>query len=144
MSWYQKESLPSKPSVISGGTRISQTGGGGRGGAPTYYLAKLTRKLHENEENWTEGKGGASKILLCKSATGYPLGRWGAQPEWASQAKNYMISYGLWSNEEWYITRCRLQLVICISWDMRNDMPSKVRLKNVWIWIMKNSKILKK
>ena len=27
----------------------------------------LPRKLYENEENWT---GGASKILLCKSATG--------------------------------------------------------------------------
>ena len=23
------------------------------GGAPTYYLAKICRKLHENEENWT-------------------------------------------------------------------------------------------
>ena len=24
-------------------------------GAPTYYLAKFSRKLHTNEENWTEG-----------------------------------------------------------------------------------------
>ena len=35
----------------------------------TYYLVKFRRKLHENEEYWTEGGGegvggGASKILL--------------------------------------------------------------------------------
>ena len=26
-----------------------------KGRAPTYYLAKICRKLHETEENWTEG-----------------------------------------------------------------------------------------
>ena len=31
----------------------------------TYNLATFRQKLHENEENWT---GGASKILLCRSA----------------------------------------------------------------------------
>ena len=70
--------------VNSGGSRISQMEAStqrsaadpgfprrGGGGAPTYYLAKVCRKLRENEENWTE-KGGASKILLdlCRSATG--------------------------------------------------------------------------
>ena len=38
--------------------------------APTCYLAKISRKLHENEENWTKRRGRASKILLCRSATG--------------------------------------------------------------------------
>ena len=28
---------------------------GGGGGAPTYYLAKFSSKLHENKENSTEG-----------------------------------------------------------------------------------------
>ena len=34
-------------------------GGGAnpKGGAPTYYLANFSRKLHENEEIW--GQGGA-------------------------------------------------------------------------------------
>ena len=45
-----------------------------RGGAnpksreSTYYPAKFTWKLHENEENYTEGGGRASKLFLCKSA----------------------------------------------------------------------------
>ena len=30
--------------------------------APTYYSAKISRKLNQNDENWT---GGGSKILLC-------------------------------------------------------------------------------
>ena len=35
---------------------------------PTYYLAKFSWKLLENEETGTE-RGHASKILLCRSAT---------------------------------------------------------------------------
>ena len=30
--------------------------------APTYYLAKFRRKLHENEENLTEGRGTRTKF----------------------------------------------------------------------------------
>ena len=37
------------------------------GGVPTYYLAKICRKLHKNEENWAGGR--ASKTLLCRPAT---------------------------------------------------------------------------
>ena len=33
-------------------------------GMPTYYLAKLCRKLHENERNWTIGGRIPSGILL--------------------------------------------------------------------------------
>ena len=33
-------------------------------GAPTYYSTKFRRKLHENEENWTEGR--EFKFLLCR------------------------------------------------------------------------------
>ena len=40
----------------------------GGGGAPTYNFAKFSQKLHEIERIWTPG-GGASKILLCRSAT---------------------------------------------------------------------------
>ena len=45
-------------------------GGGANspGGAPTYDFANFPRKLHEIERIWTPG-GGASKILLCRSAT---------------------------------------------------------------------------
>ena len=42
-----------------------------REGAPTYYLAKICRRVHANEENWTGGGAGeASKILLLRSVTG--------------------------------------------------------------------------
>ena len=46
------------------------------GGAPTYDFAKFSQKLHEIERIWAPGGGGrASKILLCRSATGvYPGG----------------------------------------------------------------------
>ena len=41
------------------------------GGAPTYDFAKFSQKLHEIERIWTaRGRGHASKILLCRSATG--------------------------------------------------------------------------
>ena len=33
----------------------------------TYYLGKICRKQHENEENWTGVR--ASKILLCRYVT---------------------------------------------------------------------------
>ena len=39
-------------------------------GAPTYDFAKISQKLHEIERIWTP-RGGASKILLCRSATGW-------------------------------------------------------------------------
>ena len=39
-------------------------------GAPTYDFAKFSQKLHEIERIWTPGgRGRASKILLCRSAT---------------------------------------------------------------------------
>ena len=34
----------------------------------THYLAKISRKIHENKENCTEGE--TSKILLCRCSTG--------------------------------------------------------------------------
>ena len=47
-------------------------GGGANspGGAPTYDFAKISQKLHEIERIWTPREGRASKILLCRSATG--------------------------------------------------------------------------
>ena len=39
-------------------------------GAPTYDFAKFPQKLHEIERIWTRG-GGASNILLCRTATAY-------------------------------------------------------------------------
>ena len=48
-------------------------GGGGansRGGAPTYYLANFSRKLHENKEILGPRGGGASLAIQCRSATG--------------------------------------------------------------------------
>ena len=41
------------------------------GEAPTYDFAKISQKLHEIERIWTPRGGRASKILLCRSATGY-------------------------------------------------------------------------
>ena len=41
-----------------------------KGGVITYYLANLSRKLHEQEENWTDWKGEGGRmfrILLCRS-----------------------------------------------------------------------------
>ena len=57
---------------VSGGSRISprrrrQLPGGG---PPTYNFAKFSQKLHEIERIWTPRGGRASKILLCRSATG--------------------------------------------------------------------------
>ena len=40
-----------------------------KGGTPTYYLAKFHRKWHDNEKQRRILDGGASKILLCRSAT---------------------------------------------------------------------------
>ena len=58
--------------VYSGGSRISPRRGRQLpGGAPTYDFAKFSQKLHEIERIWTPGEGGgASKILLCRFATG--------------------------------------------------------------------------
>ena len=54
----------------SGGSRIPPRRGRQLPrGAPTYDFAKFSQKLHEIERIWTL-KGGASKILLCRSATG--------------------------------------------------------------------------
>ena len=41
------------------------------GEAPTYNFAKFSQKLHEIERIWT--LGAASKILLCRSATGHEI-----------------------------------------------------------------------
>ena len=63
-------------SPFCGATAVADPGfprGGGAnspGGAPTYDFAKFSQKLHEIERIWTPGGGGgASKILLCRSAT---------------------------------------------------------------------------
>ena len=50
--------------IASGGSRISQRG------APTYYLAKICQKLHENEENWTDvdPPQHAGLTMLCTRA----------------------------------------------------------------------------
>ena len=53
---------------FSGGSRISQRGRQFQGEAPTYYLAKFSQKLDENEEIWIGG-GHKPKILLCGSTT---------------------------------------------------------------------------
>ena len=45
-------------------------------GGATYDFAKISQKLHEIERIWTPGgggRGGASKILLCRSATANEL-----------------------------------------------------------------------
>ena len=55
-----------------------QTKGGGgvpptpNVGAPTYYLAKISRKLHENEGNWTRGGGGGGVLHFQWSFTVSP------------------------------------------------------------------------
>ena len=43
--------------------RLSMGSGQPQRGTLTYYLVKIFRKLHDNEDNWTD-RGGASKILL--------------------------------------------------------------------------------
>ena len=59
----------------SGGSRISPRRGRQLpGGAPTYDFAKNSQKLHEIERIWAPGGGRPSKILLCRSATGYWCG----------------------------------------------------------------------
>ena len=46
-------------------------------GAPTYDFAKFPQKLHDIERIWTRRGGGASKILLRRSATASsPLTNW--------------------------------------------------------------------
>ena len=56
----------------SGGSRISPRRGRqlSRGREPTYDFAKFSKKLHEIERF---GPPGASKILLCRSATAIAL-----------------------------------------------------------------------
>ena len=54
---------------LVGRSRISPRWGCHLYRAPTYDFAKISQKLHEIERIWTPG-GGASKILLCRSATG--------------------------------------------------------------------------
>ena len=49
-------------------SRISQ-GGVNLNEEATYYLAKFSWKLHENEENWAK-RVGTSNMCLCRSATG--------------------------------------------------------------------------
>ena len=38
----------SRKKISSSGSRISQRDANSKGGTPTYYLAKISRKLHEN------------------------------------------------------------------------------------------------
>ena len=48
--------------------------GGGtnpKGGAPTYYLANFSRKLHENEEILGQRGGREGRALPLRSATGF-------------------------------------------------------------------------
>ena len=46
--------------------RCQHQGGGGQ----TYYSAKFSWKLRENEENGNGERVSESKVLLCRSATG--------------------------------------------------------------------------
>ena len=58
--------------VFSGGSRISPRRGRQLSrGAPTYDFAKFFQKLHEIERIWTPRGERVSKILLCRSATGF-------------------------------------------------------------------------
>ena len=54
--------------VSKGGSRISKRGKKFQKKDVNLFFGQIFLKLHENEENWTEV--GASKILLCRSATG--------------------------------------------------------------------------
>ena len=65
-SRISRMSAPTRGSAANPGFPIRGTPTSRRGA--TYYLAKVCRKLRENE-NYTE-RGRASKILLCRSATG--------------------------------------------------------------------------
>ena len=71
--FYFKDKLLNKPhvhfsnssihysTVCSGGSRISQTVGGGcqsQRGTPTYYLINFSRKLHENKDILAQRGGG--------------------------------------------------------------------------------------
>ena len=57
--------------VISTANSICQEGTPTRKGTPIYYFAKFfQKKLHENEETWTKGRG-RLQILLCRPASGY-------------------------------------------------------------------------
>ena len=62
-------------------------GGANPSGVLTYDFAKVSQNLHEIERIWIREAGGASKILLCRSATDIAAAdagfRWGvgANPE---------------------------------------------------------------
>ena len=60
---YHKSSL--KVYSAAADPEFPRGGAKPKGGTPTYYFAKNFRKLHENEENCTEG----FKMLLYRSAT---------------------------------------------------------------------------
>ena len=50
-------------SIARADPRFAMGRGQTQTGTLTYYLAKISRKLYDNEENWTD-RGGTSKILL--------------------------------------------------------------------------------
>ena len=54
--------------INSSRSRISQRRRQAKGEVSTYYLAKISWELLENEANWVE-RGNTSKICLCRSAT---------------------------------------------------------------------------
>ena len=54
--------LPHYPLFPEGGR-----GAKGKGVAPTYYLAKFSRKLHENDENWTETQTILSNAMYAEA-----------------------------------------------------------------------------
>ena len=51
-----------------------------KGTGAAYYLAKLSRKLHDNEGNLSQRREGASKICLCWSTTLRWFSMWGQWP----------------------------------------------------------------
>ena len=78
-------------SPFCGGTAVSDPGfprGGGTNppGAPTYYFAKFSQKLHEIERIWTQEGGAASKIYcLVPSLHWEPYFRLVVTSPWVSK-----------------------------------------------------------
>ena len=64
------EILDPPKTAFSGGSRISPRWGANPLGEPMYDFVKFSQKLHEIERIWTRRGEFASKVFLCRSATG--------------------------------------------------------------------------